>query len=83
MLTLPTLSENVDSAVVLVDGDLKIRLFNPSAEKILKLLPEQIGLPLTSVSLGINVENLEKTISEVIAKKKNCSGGQRQGWARV
>ena len=70
---LTNISENVDSAVVLVDGNLKIRLFNPAAEKILKLIPEQIGLPIASVSMGIIVEDLEKNISESVAQNSKIS----------
>ena len=80
---LTNINNNVDSAVVLVDGDLKIRLFNPAAEKILKLLPGQIGLPIASVSLGVNIENLEKTISEVIATKGKIARSVRDKDGRV
>ena len=64
---LTNVSENVDSAVVLVDRNLKIRLFNPAAERILNLIPGQIGLPIASVSMGIIVEDLEKTVLESIS----------------
>ena len=70
---LTNISENVDSAVVLVDGELKIRLFNPAAEKILNLVSGQIGLPITSVSMDIVVEDLEKTISEAIANNSKIA----------
>ena len=70
---LTNVSENVDSAVVLVDGNLKIRLFNPAAEKILNLVPGQIGLPIASVSMGIVVEDLEKTVSESIANNSKIA----------
>jgi PAS domain S-box-containing protein len=62
------LTRNVDPAVVMVDGNLKIRLFTPSAQKILKLVPSDTGLPISNVRMPISVPNLEKTIIEVITK---------------
>src|SRR5208283_5387915 len=44
----------------------KIRLFTPSAQKILNLVPSDTGLPISNVRLAISVPDLEKTISEVI-----------------
>ena len=60
------LTRNVDPAVVMVDCNLKIRLFTPSAQKILNLVPSDTGLPISNVHLAISVPDLEKTISEVI-----------------
>ena len=60
------LTRNVDPAVVMVDCNLKIRLFTPSAQKILNLVPSDAGLPISNVHLAISVPDLEKTISEVI-----------------
>jgi two-component system CheB/CheR fusion protein len=63
---LANLTRNVDPAVVMVDGNLKIRLFTPSAQKILSLIPSDTGLPISNVHLSISVPDLEKTISAVI-----------------
>ena len=60
------LTRNVDPAVVMVDCNLKIRLFTPSAQKILNFVPSDTGLPISNVHLAISVPDLEKTISEVI-----------------
>jgi PAS domain S-box-containing protein len=60
------LTRNVDPAVVMVDCNLKIRLFTPSAQKILNLVTADTGLPISNVRLAISVPDLEKTISEVI-----------------
>src|SRR5208337_534686 len=45
-----------------------VRLFTPSSQKILNLSPAQIGLPITTIKMGIIVEDIEKTLSEVISK---------------
>jgi two-component system, chemotaxis family, CheB/CheR fusion protein len=60
------LTRNVDPAVVMVDGNLKIRLFTPSAQKILNLVPSDTGRPLSNVRLAIAVPDLDKTILNVI-----------------
>ncbi len=60
------LNRNVDPAVVMIDGKLKIRLFTPSAQTILKLVPSDVGRPLSNVRLAISIQDLEKTISQVI-----------------
>ena len=60
------LNKNVDPAVVMVNGSLKIRLFTPSAQTILNLVPSDVGLPLSNIRLAISVPDLEKTILGVV-----------------
>ncbi len=62
------LNRNIGPAIVIIDKSLKIRMFSPSAQKILNLSPSAVGLPITSIKLRINVEDLESTILEVISK---------------
>src|SRR5208283_2716898 len=56
-----------DPAIVTVDKSSNLRLFSPSAQKVLNLTPAHIGMPITSIKMGISVENLEKILSKVIA----------------
>ena len=65
---LTNLNRNVDPVIVIIDKGLKIRLFSPSARKILNLSPSTVGMPITSIKLGIAVEDLGEIISEVISK---------------
>ena len=65
---LVNLNRNIGPAIVIIDKGLRIRLFSPSAQKILNLLPSAVGLPITSIKLRINVEDLGSTISEVVSK---------------
>ena len=69
---LTNLNRNMDPVVVIIDKSLKIRLFSPSARKILNLSPSTVGMPITSIKLGIAVEDLGEIISEVISKVKQC-----------
>ncbi len=65
---LTNLNRNVDPAIVIIDKGLKIRLFSPSAQKILNLSPSTIGLPITTIKLNVIVEDLGEIISEVESK---------------
>ena len=65
---LTNLNRNVDPAIVIIDKGLKIRLFSPSAQKILNLSPSTIGLPITTIKLNVIVEDLGEIISEVSSK---------------
>ena len=69
---LVNLNRNIGPAIVIIDKGLKIRMFSPSAQKILNLLPSAVGLPITSIKLRINVEDLESIILEVISKLHSC-----------
>ena len=64
---LANLDRNVDPAVVMVDGNFKIRLFTSSAQRILNLNPSETGLPISSLRLAISIPDLAKTISKVIS----------------
>jgi PAS domain S-box-containing protein len=63
---LTNLTLNVDSAVVMVDCDLKIRLFTPSAQKILNIGSSDIGLYITNLRLPMVIPDLEKAILDAI-----------------
>ncbi len=65
---LVNLNRNVGPAVVIIDRNRKIRLFSPSATKILNLSPSTIGLPITTIRLSVIVEDLESTLAEVMSK---------------
>jgi two-component system CheB/CheR fusion protein len=65
---LTNLNRNVEPAIVIIDKGLKIRLFSPSAQKILNLSQSTVGLSITSIKLSVTIENLEETVSDVISK---------------
>ena len=65
---LANLQTNIDVAVVIVDYDLNIRRFTASAQELLKISPSDVGWSITNVNPGVPVEDLEKTIIDVITK---------------
>lgn len=60
------LLNGVQIAVVIVANDLKIRRFTPMAERMLNLIPGDIGRPIGHIKPDINCPDLEKYIVDVI-----------------
>ena len=80
---LTNIIKNMDVAMVIVDSSFKIRRFTPLAQDVLGLIPTDVGRAITNIRLGIPVENLEKTILQVITKLsvfKTTVQDQKQRW---
>jgi two-component system CheB/CheR fusion protein len=60
------LLNGVQIAIVIVASDLKIRRFTPVAERILNLIPSDIGRPISHIKPNINCPDLERLILNVI-----------------
>jgi two-component system CheB/CheR fusion protein len=60
------LLSSVQIAIVMVDGDLRIRRFTPMAEKILNLISTDIGRPISHIKPNIDCPDLEQLITEVV-----------------
>lgn len=52
--------------VVMVDKGLRIRRLTAASAKVLKIVPSDIGRPITDIRWGVNVSNLDEMISGVI-----------------
>jgi two-component system CheB/CheR fusion protein len=63
---LNNLFANIDVAIIVLDNDLKIRLFNPIAEKIFNLIPTDTGRPISDIRLRMIVTNLEVKLTKVL-----------------
>jgi two-component system CheB/CheR fusion protein len=63
---LNNLLSSVNMPIIMVGSDLCIRRFTPIAEKILNLIPADIGRSISNINLNIDVPNLEQLISDVI-----------------
>jgi two-component system CheB/CheR fusion protein len=59
---------SVQIAIVIVDNDLRIRRFTPVAEKILNLIPADVGRPITQVRPNVESPDLGDLIMDVIDK---------------
>jgi two-component system, chemotaxis family, CheB/CheR fusion protein len=63
---LTNLINSVNMAVVILDRDLTIRRFTPTAEKLFNLIPSDLGRRLTDLNRNVQVPDLEQTIAGVI-----------------
>jgi len=59
---------HVDIPVVMVSNDLRIRRFTPPAQKLLNLLPGDIGRRLGEIRPNLDVEDLEALAHEAIRR---------------
>jgi two-component system CheB/CheR fusion protein len=57
---------NVNIPVVMVGNDLRIRRFTPPAQKLLNLIPTDIGRRLQEIRPNLDVENIETTVQSTI-----------------
>ena len=57
---------SVQIAIVMVASDLKIRRFTPMAEKVLNLIPTDLGRPISDIKPNIDCPDLEKLIAAAV-----------------
>jgi two-component system, chemotaxis family, CheB/CheR fusion protein len=63
---LVNLLANVNVPVVMIDYDLRVRRFTPPAQKLLNLLPGDIGRRISEIRSNMEFENLEKIVRETV-----------------
>ena len=56
---------SIQTAIVIVGQNLCVRRFTPMAEKILNLIPSDIGRPIADIRLNLSVSDLEPLLAEV------------------
>jgi two-component system CheB/CheR fusion protein len=63
---LSNLMGNIDTAVVILDNELRIRRFNSSAETLLRLMPSDVGVLITDIRLGILIDGFANTLKSAL-----------------
>jgi two-component system CheB/CheR fusion protein len=63
---LNNLLASVKIPVLMLGNDLRIRRFTPAAEKLLNLIPTDLGRPITDIQPNITVPHLEQLVLDVI-----------------
>ena len=63
---LVNLLASVDIPIVMLDASLRIRRFNPGAQRTLHLIPADVGRPIGDLKSTIAVDDLDKHIAAVI-----------------
>jgi two-component system CheB/CheR fusion protein len=63
---LQNLLRSAQMAIVMVEADLRIRRYSPRAEKLLRLVPSDVGRPIGDVRFHLGVTDIERLVSDVI-----------------
>jgi two-component system CheB/CheR fusion protein len=65
---LVNLLASIDVGIVMLDSQLRIRRFNPPAQRVLGLMAGDIGRPMHDLNAALLVDDLEAMIDRVIAE---------------
>jgi two-component system, chemotaxis family, CheB/CheR fusion protein len=63
---LNNLLSSVNIPIVMLGDDLRIRRFTPVAEKLMNLIPTDIGRPITDIKTNLRVTDLRQTVAKVM-----------------
>jgi two-component system, chemotaxis family, CheB/CheR fusion protein len=63
---LHNLMANIDIPVVMFGRDFRIRLFTSSCTRLLKLIPGDVGRPITDIKMNVEVPDFEALVNEVL-----------------
>src|SRR5439155_14694016 len=57
---------SVNIPIIMLGNDLRIRRFTPMAEKVINLIPTDIGRPITDIKPNLKITDLRQSIARVI-----------------
>jgi two-component system CheB/CheR fusion protein len=63
---LMNLLSSVQIAIVMLGANLRIRRFTPMAQKLLNLIPTDIGRPLSDIKLKLDVPDIDRLVADAI-----------------
>src|SRR5689334_21955233 len=63
---LNNLLSSVNIPIVMLGDDLRIRRFTPVTEKVMNLIPTDIGRPITDIKTNLRIPDLRQLVSRVI-----------------
>jgi two-component system CheB/CheR fusion protein len=64
---LTNLMGNIDTAVIILDNEFRIRRFNNSAQTLLRLMPSDVGVQITTIRLGITIDGIEEMLKNALS----------------
>ena len=67
---LSNLLTGVEIPIVILDGDLHIRRFTPVAEKVLNLIPTDVGRPFSDLASTLDVSDWKELTADVIGNRR-------------
>ncbi len=63
---LSNLLDSVNVPLIMIGRDLRIRRFTPGTDRVLNIIPSDVGRPITDLQLRIDVPDLQAMLREVI-----------------
>jgi two-component system CheB/CheR fusion protein len=63
---LVNLLASIEIPIVMLDGALRMRRFNPAAQRLLNFIPSDLGRSINDINTKLRIDNLEALIREVI-----------------
>ncbi len=63
---LTNLLSSVNIPILMLTSDLRIRRFTPTAQRLLNLIPTDVGRPLSDIRPNVSIPNFESLLLEVI-----------------
>jgi two-component system CheB/CheR fusion protein len=57
---------SVDIPIVMLDSQLRIRQFNLYAQRVLNLIPTDVGRPIADMNMNLEVKNLSAMVADVV-----------------
>ena len=63
---LRNLLANIDIPILMLDLDMKIRSYTPGIERLLHVIPGDIGRPLSDIRMRVHLPELEEMIVEAV-----------------
>ena len=66
------LLSSMNVPILMLDNELRVRRFTPVSEKILHLIPTDVGRPVADLKLRINLPDIEEVVRHVIETPTIC-----------
>src|SRR5207248_1244640 len=63
---LNNLLSSVHIPIIMLGNDFRIRRFTPMAEKIMNVIPSDVGRPITDIKPNVRIPDLKQSIQRVI-----------------
>lgn len=60
------LLSNVNIPIVMLDNNLRIRRFTPVTQRLLNLIPSDVGRPISDINMQLQLPKIDKVLEEVI-----------------
>src|SRR5262249_38417951 len=57
---------SVNIPIVMLGNDLRIRRFTPVSEKVMNLIPTDVGRPITDIKTNLRISDLKQAVTSVI-----------------